>query len=45
MFPSAVRIEVEVGTGQIGQIKFGGQDALLAIFRPGQKLTDMPTPF
>ena len=38
----ADNIEVELGTGQIGHIKFGGQDALLAVFRPRQHLSQRP---
>src|ERR1022692_2675678 len=38
----ADHIEVELGTGQIGQIEVCAQNALLVIFRPGQHLTERP---
>src|ERR1022692_3429171 len=38
----ADHIEIELGTRQIGQIEIGAQDALLAIFRPGQYLSQRP---
>ena len=38
----ANHIEIELGMRQIGQVEVGAQNALLAILRPGQYLTERP---